>query len=874
MKFIGEDDGIFYCISEVGNIIGFSCGDNVKAKEFMPWVPGYYNKSLYASSVSQNIIDHLVAFSIDHSVYVVNLKEEKVKYDSLLIPNFYSYTLWMHSNNEVVYSKIEDNGAINQERYNFTTGKKQTLTNKLATGTNSFRSRIYTWNGKPIVSHFNHLYETNADRDSVIHELVDFKNNPIAGISSITRIVDDHLGNLYLQTINDGFRKIIRNSYPIKYYGVDKREDNYILSVLPDKKNNRILAGTYASGVIIFDTLQRLVKHIKTFTGEDKSFGVNCIIKKTDGDYILTTMGDKMWLLSKDLSTLKPLPIMPSMKSKKADISYFANKIFSNEEMAIVKSQVRLYHINFKTNFIKEYNSNVRTDMSGVLFRGSIIIYADESLVLFDTSSFVEKRRVPFKGTGSVRCFLKTGENTLYIGSNKGIYKVDSNFNVLMHMDQGSGLPDECIYAMDMDNKGNIWCSTNKGICRINEPKNILQLTKEDGLQENEFNTGIVATSEDGELFFGGINGVSSFFPGSINEMEEKVNLFFTGIKINNEDKFTDTAVWNIKEIDLPYNQNSLSFDFIAMANNNPEQYIYQYKMIGVDDEWAQNSDLQTVHYFLPPGKYVFKIYASRVFNKDATSMKEIVIWIHPPFWKTWWFITGLILLIALGMIYFINNYNKRKYQKKVMQLESEHKVQLERERISRDLHDNIGAYANVILYKTDLLQKEELNEERNEMMNDLRFASKDIITSLRETIWALKHDEYSAQECLLRVRNFIQPFSRYYPQIHFTVNGEASASMILHYTKALDLVRIVQEAVSNSIKHSNAIEININSSIENNRWKLTISDNGSGFDYAGKFKLQQGNGLNNMKQRAADSGFDLNLESKPGIGTTIKIFV
>lgn len=70
------------------------------------------------------------------------------------------------------------------------------------------------------------------------------------------------------------------------------------------------------------------------------------------------------------------------------------------------------------------------------------------------------------------------------------------------------------------------------------------------------------------------------------------------------------------------------------MGTNNPNQYIYQYKMEGVDKEWIQNNEIQTVRYSLPPGKYTFKIYASRSFNTDATAMKEIRIVIQPPFGK------------------------------------------------------------------------------------------------------------------------------------------------------------------------------------------------------------------------------------------------
>lgn len=873
LSFVGEDDGVFYCYTEEGSIIGFSCSDYKKVCEIKTGIPGYSDNLDLVPTISQNIINHNIVLKVGNTLYYVNLAERKQKYDPVNVPGLYSYFLWMESSEKILYYKYNDHNIPELQRYDFASGNAQTLTGKATSEVIAFRSRIYNWQGKQIISFNNHLYETNTKLDSISYEMVDFQNKPIAGNAGIVKIIEDNNSNLYLQTINDGFRKIIRNSYPIKYYGTDKKEDNYTVSIFPDKKNNRIIAGTYGSGLLVFDTLQRLIKQIKQLPGEEKSFSVNCIFKKANGDYVLSVIGTKMWLLSKDLSSLKPLPVTTPEHKKFANIGYFANLISNTGNNVIVKSQFNFYKINPETNAIQEYPTSTRGDMSGILFRGNIVTHFEDRLLLLDTISFREVKRIPLKGTGAVRSFLKTDENTLYIGSNKGIYKVDSNYSVLQQINRNSGLPDECIYAMAIDQKNDIWCSTNKGICRINKNGSILQLTKEDGLQENEFNTNIVATSYDGEIFFGGVNGVTSFFPESIYTTEEKLSLFFTGIKINNEERFRDTAIWRINEIHLNYDENTLAFDFIAMANNDPEHYIYQYKMVGVDDEWTQNSSLQTVHYFLSPGEYIFKIYASRVFYKDAVAMKEIRIYIKPPFWKTWWFylIAGLAIVSLLA--FAINRYNKRKYQKKVIQLESEQKLQLERERISRDLHDNIGAYASTVLYKTDLLQKDLLPDERDNLMNDLRFASKDIITSLRETIWALKKDTYSAQDCLLRIRNFVQPFIKYYPAIHFSVKGEAPEGRILHYTHALNLVRIVQEAISNAIKHAGATAVIVESTVKEEKWHLVVKDNGKGFEYALKQSLQEGNGLHNMQQRATESGFTFSVQSGSN-GTSISIFV
>lgn len=310
------------------------------------------------------------------------------------------------------------------------------------------------------------------------------------------------------------------------------------------------------------------------------------------------------------------------------------------------------------------------------------------------------------------------------------------------------------------------------------------------------------------------------------------------------------------------------------MSGNNPGQYIYQYKMEGIDDQWIQNDGLQTVRYLLPPGEYALKIYASRFFDKDAVPLKTIHIIINPPFWKTWWFISGIILLAIAVLAYAFNRYNKNKYQKKLAVLENEHKIQLERERISRDLHDSVGAYANAVLYNTELLQKENDIHDKNALMNDLKFASKDIITSLRETVWALKKDNYTAEDCLLRIKNFMQALSRYYPHIQFKAEGEASAEKILHHTKALHVVRIVQEAVTNAIKHAAAGSIFLSSNQHDGKWELTVIDNGKGFDYETMKQAEQGNGLLNMNQRATEAGIVFSVNSIPGSGTKVTVLV
>jgi len=879
-QFIAEDENIIYLYSETGNIIGINSQLQKTVSEIKTGFPAYASNGEYRPRFSDNIINHKIVLFIKSVLYLWDLQKGKLVSKSEPVAGIGNIFFKLKTENEVLYCNNKITNAL--QLYNFNSQKISTLPVKGKDDKPIGRCNIFAWQNKILLSFNNRVYETDSTLQVLKSELVNFQNQPVAGNQAIGQIKEDNFGNLYLQTVTGGIKKIIRNNYPFKYFSTAKADSNFVISILPDKKNNRILTGTAANGLLVFDTLQHLIKHIKTMPGSNLPATVNAIIKTKQGKYLLFITGEKqLWEISNDFAQIKRFTISTSLPPDKSGIEYFGNVLFQNEAEAIVQSQKKFYRTNLLNNVTTEYFITQGYIMGGIFFKKFIVTHTNDELLFLDALTGKEIKRVVFKNTGNVRCFAApalppgNAENdNIYIGSNKGIFIIDSAGKILQHLTKETGLPDECIYAMAFDKHGLLWCSSNKGIFKINRDNSVQQFKKEDGLQENEFNTNSVAKAEDGELFFGGVNGVSSFYPGQISGFEEKLKILVTKIKINNEEAFNDTAVWQITDIELPYDKNSLSFDFITMANNNPGQYIYQYKMEGIDKEWVQNNELQTVRYFLPPGDYVFKIYAGRSFDKDAKPMKEIRIIINPPFWKTWWFITSIILLAIATLAYSFNRYNKNKYQKKLAVLENERRIQVERERISRDLHDSIGAYANAVLYNTELLQKEIDLDEKNVLMNDLKFASKDIITSLRETVWALKKDNYTEEECLLRIKNFMQALSRYYPHIQFKVAGEASAENILHHTKALHVVRIVQEAVTNAIKHAAAKVISLSSNQQEGKWELMVGDDGTGFDYEGMKHAEAGNGLINMNQRAIESGIEFTVNSQVDSGTKVTILI
>lgn len=873
--FIGEDEHSIYMYNGEGVITGFDAGTFKMNSQTTTGLPGYASDEDLLLKFSDNIINHKVAIHVSGRLILWDLQKRKLLFESPRMPNISNYLLFLKSEKEVFYQEFR--GKSKLFIYNFQNNTSTVSESQLnEERTTPFRSLVFPWNDKIIISADNHIYEADTNLLTLKNELVNFQNAPVSGFASPGRFRTDNFGNLYINTVTSGIKKMIRKNYPIKYYGNPDKDKSFILSVLPDKKNNRILAGTSGNGLLVFDTSQHLIKHITSLPGEKNMISVNSIIKGRNEDYICFSSGKvTAWRLSKDLSEIQPLAISSTLSSSETGISYYSLVLKNNDKEAIIHSQNNIYRVNFTAYKVEESKPYSNSPISSLLYNNQIIIHTNNNLLFFDANTLTEQTRIPFPNTGQVRCFATGNSQNIYIGCNKGIYTIDQTGRVLNHLDKKSGLPDECIYAITVDREGSLWCSSNKGIFRISKDNAILQLTKDDGLQENEFNTNVVAEAEDGEIFFGGVNGVSSFFPSAISSVNDKPVILLTDLKVNNQDYFRDTAVWMLNKMVLPYQKNTFSFDFVAMGSGSPEQYLYQYKMEGIDKEWIQSSSMQTVRYFLQPGSYVFQLYASRQFDPDAKPLKEIIIIIKPPFWKTWWFLAGICLLTLSLLSISINQRNKRKYASKLQLLENEKQIQQERERISKDLHDSLGAYANAVLYNAELLERADTDTDKQKLLSDLRFASKDIITSLRETVWALKKEEYTADECLVRIRNFMQPLVRYYTYISFAIDGETPAGLSLHYTKALAMVRIVQEAAANAIKHASPSRIIIDSSVTAaSKWSITITDNGKGFDYAAAKNRDEGSGLYNMEHRAAAAAIDYRLESNPGRGTKITLII
>ncbi|MET0466011.1 MAG: ATP-binding protein [Chitinophagaceae bacterium] len=291
-------------------------------------------------------------------------------------------------------------------------------------------------------------------------------------------------------------------------------------------------------------------------------------------------------------------------------------------------------------------------------------------------------------------CLNPRNSSQLWIGSRgSGLILFDSNKGVRKIFTTEDGLPNNTIYAIVCDRSGILWLSTNKGICRFNPIDfSVTSYVKTDGIAGNEFNRHHKLSFSDGRIALGGLEGFSVFYPPSFNSKKEPmpVPVEITGIYINNipqdflkQRSFVRRPLTELKELELPYNRNYISIEFSALQFNEPSKIQYRYMLKGVDNSWRESGHNNIASYAqLRPGRYKLLMNATGQNGVWSNDLKELAIFIRPPFWATWWayafYAIGAFLIITLYLRYH-RKRTKEQEQLAFKQKEAEHLKELDK---------------------------------------------------------------------------------------------------------------------------------------------------------------------------------------------------
>jgi ligand-binding sensor domain-containing protein len=480
------------------------------------------------------------------------------------------------------------------------------------------------------------------DRDKYGFQHFKFSSYNKDGLNNnnITDFIEDIHGNVYIGTDGGSINYYDRKTGKFTNY-LNLFTNNKVLALAKDETEG-LWVGMWEGGLNYYDAHTKKVKHYITEFGNPKSLSDNNVF-----DIIIDRTGT-VWIGTWGNGLNKYNPETDDFTRYEHDPKN--NKTFAGSSIA----------------FLLE-------DSYGFIW----IATEEEGLDRFDptTETFTHYKAGTTAGQlsgNSVSALLEDSKHRLWVGTTgAGLNVFDRKQETFKTYRQSDGLPNDAIMGILEDAEGNIWVSTNKGLSRFNvAQKSFRNFSESDGLQSDQFNTWSCAKLSTGELLFGGTNGFNLFDPKAIKENNYAPPVYITDFKLFNksitvgEHEALSENIILTKKIKLNYFENNFSFEFAALNYRNPEKNKYKYKMEGFETDWIEAGTERRVSYTnLNPGEYNFIVMASNNDGIWSDEIKSISIIIVPPFWKTWWFNSMFVLLIASAIVGYVR-YQRKKIQR------------------------------------------------------------------------------------------------------------------------------------------------------------------------------------------------------------------
>ena len=517
--------------------------------------------------------------------------------------------------------------------------------------------------------------------------------NNIIGSSSITAIHKDNEGIIWIGTDNDGIYGITdnkRSTYHFKKTTNPNSIPNIIHSIYEDSTGN-IWLGSYTDGLAKFNKKTGECHYIQYFSDKKVYF----ITENNRGELLIGTFGSGVYILD-----------------KKGDIiDHFES---SKQEMDILSID----------ELFNDWINTIMCDKEGLIWIGHFKGLSCYNPIEKTFLTFFKRNNI-LPGT-VVQALLEDKKGKIWIGTTSGLYCFNKETHKLMQFTTQNGLPNNVICGICEDKEENLWISTYNGISKFKIKENrFVNYFATDGLQGNEFTKGAVYQDNQGKIYFGGINGVTSFFPHEIIEQKKELNITLTnfyiynraikkGSKSNRHEILSSSSVSETEKFTLNYTDNTFSFEFSTFEFSNPERISYWYKIENLDSEWlnTMNGANRITYNNLPPGKYKLKVRAYE--NSNYSPIKTYYIKIIPPWYRSIWayiIYSILFLLIIYGIINYI--ISRIHYRQELIEKEHEKEISEAKLQFFINISHEIRTPMTLIINPLEKLIKENKNQEK-----------------------------------------------------------------------------------------------------------------------------------------------------------------
>lgn len=484
-----------------------------------------------------------------------------------------------------------------------------------------------------------------------------------------------------------------------------------------------------------------------------------------------------------------------------------------------------------------------------------------------------------------VRAIHQDEEGVMWIGTyGNGIFRIKDG--KVTSITKEDGLFDNIVSHIQEDRYGSFWMGSNRGIFRVQKSElndfaeeKIPEISSfvygvNDGMLSAETNGGFepnVIQSEDGKLYFPTVSGVAIVSTENTVEERQPPTVYIENVK-NGEVDLSNREVVN-----LDFNNAYLQIDYTALSFRDPDKVMFQYQLEGLNENWFEVGNSRSALFTnIPPGEYTFKVTASSNNGPWNSQYASIGVVVAPPFWQTPWFYAFIfILLVSTGPTFYylrvrqLRRENERQKRFTERLIDSQ---ETERRRIASELHDGLGQQILVIKNRAEIAQQQA--DDPDEMVKQLKeimqsaVLSIDDVRNISHNLRPVHLEKFGVTEAIENLCDQLKKSSKIDWSYHID-----NIDDVIPKNKEIHFYRVIQEATNNILKHSNAQEASVMIIRSDSEIKATIWDDGKSFDKSEE-NVNKGLGFTGMYERVETLGGKINIDSKPGEGTGIKIII
>lgn len=450
-------------------------------------------------------------------------------------------------------------------------------------------------------------------------------------------------------------------------------------------------------------------------------------------------------------------------------------------------------------------------------------------------------------------------------------------FNIL----EKDGIYTNSIKKMILDSSGRFWCTSEFGLFSLDmkilndyADRKISKMTynlygKKDGMKSDEFHglsDNAACLSKSGKLYFPSADGVVIINPNELLDDKEKPLVYIDDVLINNE------VIKKEDKLSFSPGTESIQFNYGGISLNYGKNISYKYLLEGYQKEFIDAGKRRQAFYtHLPHGNYKFRVIAVSPNGYQSETEAAINFIIEPYIWQTFWFRIGILILIVASSALLVKSFYQRKYKRKMALLETESALDKERMRISKDMHDELGASLTRISLMTELAKRNINNPEiLHKDLNNISDAGREVAITMDEIVWAVNPKNDNLDKMIGYITQYVEELlSNSSLNLKLEIVQDIP-DIVVSAEIRHNVFLVIKEAFNNIIKHANATQAYFKVDFVSQTLSFTIRDNGKGLEYDKTNSFSDG--LINMKKRIDDINGKIKINSEIGTGTEIII--